>query len=648
MRHGYLVFLVILFLVFGTQPTSAANSDASSPIISSLVTPRNSAVSPYLPSLQEAASALTVDVSSDNHPSGLGKTFVVVQRCMNKNQNPCASGWSENIQTDETANDGTASFNIKVNWAYRIVVTKDGYYCDTPASCKSTVFATSTAPIVKTFLLDNPTRSTSDICSNRRRNKEALAENQRKVVENGVEWNDKIPDWMRLFSANYHTWYVNAQLPPQVPALTGLILKLDHLISYDNTAITQTAQAFPGSWWIMGEEANEKLSLANCQKCRTPTQYAQWYHDKTQLILSADPTAKFIFGYFGQVDPVSFEEPVGYAKQVFAVWKANTTWCAEPPIDAIHVNYTPYVEPMSEWSEFEHLVDYVNYWRDSMYDGGSNGMWLANEMFSFGTGQQWDIPTTGAPTQEQANGYIQGAMGTLLNPAANKFPFVLFGMNYAGYGTCCNNRLPSELERDDCLSSSNCPYPNPLDGIRDYGKVFANFAYRNAGWELGTLQNWTQVNASGAGITKFNVVADAETYSLGINVKSDYAVEFIDNTGTSGYCFTQSCYFNSELIPLPHSAGQVFRTELDYQPIVGIGTGTIRLEVKFFDANGTLTGSNGCNTSYTNTGTWQHISCDLSAPSNKANAQFSIKITPAQTSASNTIRFDNASAYFIQ
>lgn len=625
--------------------------------------------------------------------------FVAVQRCGAWNEtcgfDPDGSIiLSEVIRTAETDSQGNVQFNdLEINYNYQIVATKDYYTCSN--SCIQSVAVTSSQTVNKNFTLDAPdlTQVTdygctlADVANGTSTQRPRNNEEQRKVTENGVYWSTSYSytntiKWMKIFSSDCHSWNFPLQAAPDAPlpqssmGFSGNIFKLDQRCfigrlpgecgtgDYTQAEITQTAKTNPGSWWIMGEEPNSK----NIVTAMAPISYAMWYHDKTQLVLKEDRTAKFIFGYLAQRYPqneTNFSDPVIYARQVMDEWKtlaSQNNWCPEPPIDAIHGNFFPFLQydgtdlPSNDTkANPAHLFAYTHRWRDFLYDGTADA-WLANERLSIGTGPLFDITST-LPIQESANYYNQAAVGRLLVTGKNKYPFMLFLMNYAGFAVnSFGHKLKSNQQEAFCRPSL-CSYPNPANGVTSYGRVFANFIFRNAGWEKGNLENWKQEDSSGSTIDTYGVITSAyptpqktfyitDTVPFTTNITSFTVAEFVDDSVTS--CASNQCWLRSDKNPLPALSGQAatFRYGIDYR--VTNGTAKIRLQMRFYDSTGnTQIGSDmSCITGFVSAGSWTPLECPEAttpnSPSYPSRVQLSVRIIP-QTAGTNTkVRLDNA------
>jgi len=132
-----------------------------------------------------------------------------------------------------------------------------------------------------------------------------------------------------------------------------------YTISPATSTIQSTAIARPGMTWIIGNEmdridwgnTNSANGLLWCasQDEMLPEMYATVYHDIRELILAADPTAKFAIGALVQASPLRIQ-------YLDRMWHAyQTQYATTMPIDVwnIHVyvfNETPCsVDPANCW-----------------------------------------------------------------------------------------------------------------------------------------------------------------------------------------------------------------------------------------------------------------------------------------------------------
>jgi len=355
---------------------------------------------------------------------------------------------------------------------------------------------------------------------------------------------------------------------------------------------------------------------------QTPEEYAEYYHTMSQAILQGSSGAKLIVGYFGQYYPRYLVRPWEYFDRVVTYWQAQSDWCAEPPMDAFHSNYFTFLNkdgvgvPNAERDNPGYTTEYLNLWRDRLF-GGQAEAWITNERFSLGTSQNY-TPSgpNGEPPQAEANRYLQYTLGNYLNP--KKYDWLLFQMNFSGYSPVGG---AGNLLQGVC-SAQPCP-------MTDYGKVFANAVYRNAGWETNDLSRWTTCITDPP---MFSTVAGGPTTP----VKSQYALKF---STTTAY----GCDIVSEKHPLDGSAGSNLLVELDYQIVQGNSDSDFYVE--FYDANGVNLGStNSCLIVSGVTNGWQHASCTfpLIAFPDAASVEFVIVAFPSGGGAKD-FRYDNPS-----
>ncbi len=351
---------------------------------------------------------------------------------------------------------------------------------------------------------------------------------------------------------------------------------------------------------------------------QTPEEYATYYRTMSQAILQGSSGAKIIMGYLGQYYPKYIVRPWEYFERVVTTWKAQNAWCAEPPMDAFHSNFFPFLDkngtPVSgtDRADPAYTTDYLNLWRDQFFDGQAQA-WLTNERFSLGTSQTWE---QAPPTQEEANRYLQYTVGNYLNP--NKYDWLIFQMNFSGYSPIAGmgNLLNTWCTAQPCA-------------MTDYGEVFANAVYGNAGWELGDLSRWETCVVNPP---MFSVLSGGPSTPI----KSKSVLKFYTTTA-------YGCDIVSDKYPLNGSSGTNLLVELDYRILQGNSDSDFYVE--FYDANGVNLGStNSCPIVSGVTGSWQHASCTfpLSAFSDAASIEFVIVAFPSG-SGTKDFRFDNAS-----
>lgn len=626
----------------------------------------------------EIATNLTIDINYENG-SPVPDSDVVVMQC-STTTGPCAS-WKK-VASYGTTDDGTYSASVGLNKRYLIAVTKDNHECVTPSSCTREFLLT--APVTKTFTLRALTIPSGQICPARPITK-AVPDYEDinypiKVVEKGIEGVDSTApfntitykyDWMKYwlkrYSGYFHGWYINDDVPPvSYRNIRGNIFKVDQVeepaVEPYLTTVYSIAQNNPGSWWIIGEEPNY-LGNSPANKRMAPADYATYYNTFSQKILSADPTAKFVFIYLAQQDNGGggqFSNPQQYLEDVYTAWKTHTNWCPEPPIDVIHQNYFPYVQDSGSGSIIQdqantsYLINYVKKWRDFLYTGQAGAAFI-NEKLSFGTSQSYQPGAVGwngeiYPSQIQANRYWQAAFGELSN--SSSYPYLKFLMNYTGREWSGGNGMAI------CDSDTYTVRPPDASDVfahatcgpeTSYGKVFTNILVGNSGFELGgtagnsKFSQWTQSGGTGTHYTlngaDYNFPGGSQPTQL--NVESQWSVKFLDSTTSCDG--STLCKLTTRKNYLPVLSDSPYQIGVDYKVLNG--TAQITLSWNWYAAsNGSIIGSGSCTSPTLNTGLgWQHYYCSVSTPPTTAKfVDASIRVRPmTYDSGGSDVRLDN-------
>lgn len=527
-------------------------------------------------------------------------------------------------------------------------MTKDNHICVTPSDCARTF--TLNSAVTKTFQLDSQAASsaTCPIRYNSTTTAAGWLGERIKVAERTEDsWTQSVQNTVNLEVGGYsHSWYDNnpsfnrtARGEPErmfkVDQRSSVLGNIDSLSTSALQKVYDTAHNNPGAWWIIGEEPN---ALAG-EQTMTPTAYAQFFKANLEQIYAADPTAKIVGVYLAHETP-DFSNPFQYYTDFYNAWRANyTSFCPEPPLDAIHVNYTPWLEddnrterrPRTEWANPMHTLNYANKWRDYIMAGNAGGT-LVNEFFSLGTYESCDYNRfADCPTQGQAGRYWQGVHGALSNN--QDYPWVGLVMNFATYPTSSEILWHTSVYTNSAVTTKHTYFP-----------VFANLISRNAGFEQGdingtigdTPKQWNQCTASPPYFATITGGADGSGTNGTPIIESDYAVKFYTTTTYGCDLWSRKHYFRGDL-------GTSIEISIDYK----VQSGSLNnsdFYVEFYNAAGQNLGStNSCE--WTNQdiqdANWRHKSCTfpLGAFRDARYMEFWLDVFPA--GGTSHFRFDN-------
>lgn len=440
----------------------------------------------------EAANVtLTIHVYSDAEPNGTNQAQVAIQRCDVEVGGTCTV-WGKVVKLGTTDAVGDYAPSLPTATKYRVAVTKDNHICVTPSDCTRTF--TLNSAVTKTFQLDSQAASsaTCPIRYNSTTTAAGWLGERIKVAERAEDsWTPTLQNVLTTEMSSYaHSWFDNnpafssaaLNVPRRmfkVDQRRSVIGNVDPLGASALAKVYMTASNNPGAWWIIGEEPN----ALSGEQAMPPTAYAQFFKAYAEQILTADSTAKIVVGYLAHEWSGHFSDPFQYYSNFYSAWRANyASFCPEPPVDAFHVNYTPWLNddnsseriPRTEWAKPVYTIDYVNKWRDYFMEGSAGGT-LINEFFSLGTyeGCRFDW-NTDCPTQAQAARYWQGVYGELFN--SREYPWIGLVMNFPTYPVSGELLWHTSIYTDTSATVKHQYFP-----------IFANVIAGNAGFEQGDI-----------------------------------------------------------------------------------------------------------------------------------------------------------------
>ena len=145
-------------------------------------------------------------------------------------------------------------------------------------------------------------------------------------------WDGAEPGW-------YLSWKVDPQ-PQRVPGVRFAQMVRVHEDGFDPPlkTVRRTAQANPGSLWLIGNEPDVKW-----QDNVTPERYAAVYGELHEAIKAADPTAQVAIGGVSQPTPLR----MAYLDRVLAAYRAQ--FGAEMPVDVWNVHTFILREEQGSW-----------------------------------------------------------------------------------------------------------------------------------------------------------------------------------------------------------------------------------------------------------------------------------------------------------
>jgi hypothetical protein len=134
-------------------------------------------------------------------------------------------------------------------------------------------------------------------------------------------WDGAEPGW-------YLSWKVDPQ-PQRVPGVrfAQMVRVREDRFDPPLKTVRRTAQANPGSLWLIGNEPDVKW-----QDNVTPERYAAVYGELHEAIKAADPTAQVAIGGVSQPTPLR----MAYLDRVLAAYRAQ--FGAEMPVDVWNVH----------------------------------------------------------------------------------------------------------------------------------------------------------------------------------------------------------------------------------------------------------------------------------------------------------------------
>lgn len=137
----------------------------------------------------------------------------------------------------------------------------------------------------------------------------------------------------------YLTWSV-AEAPnrPHDVEFWQMIRLSETEFKPDKATIRKTAEANPGSIWLIGNEPDVKL-----QDNVTPARYAEWYHDLYYLLKEHDPSANVAIGGITQPTPLRLQ----YLEKVLAAYE--TRYQEVMPVDIWNIHNFILPEKRDSW-----------------------------------------------------------------------------------------------------------------------------------------------------------------------------------------------------------------------------------------------------------------------------------------------------------